>query len=129
MSTPQDQLQPSNPPSAVPWYKTAAFRGILVIFFTQAIARVAAKFHIDAAALEAIGINPNVCAQIAMDGISTMALAYIGHGRVVKPLPQVTLTQKKADAVNAAAVQTVDSSQPGDSNAKDPAAPAPPAAS
>jgi hypothetical protein len=124
MSTPQ----PVAPPAAAPWYRTAVFRGILVAFFTGVIARVAAKFHINIAALNAIGINPDELAQMAMDGIATMALAYALHGRATKPLPAVTLTQKKADAVNAAAAQTVNSLQTGDSNAKDPTAPAPPAA-
>lgn len=104
MSTPQDQIPA---PAAIPWYKTAVIRGILIAVFTQIIARVAAKFHMDVAALAALGLDANTLTEIALDGISTAAAAYALHGRVVKPLPAVTLNQKQADAINAAA-QPVD---------------------
>lgn len=106
MSTPQENLAPA--PAAIPWYKTAVLRGILITFFTQAIARVAGKYHIDVAALSALGINADLLAQMTLDGISALALAYAAHGRVVKPLPAVTLTKKQADAENAAAAKPVD---------------------
>lgn len=91
------------PPAAIPWYKTAVIRGILIAFFTQVIARVAGRYHIDIAGLSALGINADMLAQMTLDGISAMAGAYAIHGRVIKPLPAVTLTQKKADVENAAA--------------------------
>ena len=103
MSTPQDNV--NAPPAAIPWYKTAVIRGILIAFFTQVIAGVARKFHMDVAGLAAIGLDANTLTEIVLDGISTAAAAYALHGRVVKPLPAVTLTKKGADAVNAAAAQ------------------------
>lgn len=107
MSTPEENVTPA--PTAVPWYRTAVLRGILITFFTQVIARVAGKYHIDIAALSALGVNADLLAQMTLDGISAIALAYAAHGRVVKPLPAVTLTKKQADAENAAAVKPVDS--------------------
>jgi hypothetical protein len=108
MSTAQNDSKPATP-AFVPWYKTAVFRGILVTFFTQAIARVASQYHIDITALSALGINPDWLAQVTLDGISTLALAYAAHGRAKKPLPAVTLTKKQADEANAAAAQSFDS--------------------
>jgi hypothetical protein len=116
MSTPQEQVTPAAPPAAIPWYKTAVIRGILIAAFTQLLAGVARKFHMDVGALAAIGLDPNTLTEIALDGISAAAAAYAVHGRVVKPLPAVTLTKKQADAVNAAAAAPADpSSTPGES--------------
>lgn len=104
MSTPQ----PVTPPAAIPWYKSAVFRGFLIAFFSQVIARVASKYHIDVATLTAFGINADLLTQMALDGIATAAGAYALHGRATKALPAVTLTKKQADAENAAAAQPVD---------------------
>lgn len=101
MSTPEENAVPS--PAAIPWYKTAVIRGILVAVFTQLLAGVARKFHMDIGALAAIGLDANTLTEIALDGIGAAAAAYALHGRVVKPLPAVTLTKKQADAANAAA--------------------------
>lgn len=106
MSTPQENAVPA--PAAIPWYKTAVIRGILVAFFTQVLAGVARKYHMDIAALSAIGLDANTLTEITLDGIGAAAGAYALHGRVVKPLPAVTLTKKQADAINAAAAQPVD---------------------
>lgn len=106
MSTPQENAIPA--PAAVPWYKTAVIRGILIAAFTQIIAGIARKLHMDVAALAAFGLDANTLTEIALDGISTAAAAYAIHGRVVKPLPAVTLTKKQADVENAAAVNKVD---------------------
>jgi hypothetical protein len=103
MSTPQENAVPSTQPAAIPWYKTAVIRGILVAVFTQLLAGVARKFHMDIGALAAIGLDANTLTEITLDGIGAAAAAYALHGRVVKPLPAVTLTRAKADELNAAA--------------------------
>jgi hypothetical protein len=95
-------------PAAIPWYKAAVIRGILVVIFTHVIAMVAAKYHIDIKALNDLGINADALTQITLEGIEALGAAYVIHGRVIKPLPAVTLTKKGADAVNAAAAQPVD---------------------
>ena len=91
---------------SIPWYKSAVLRGFLTAFFTQAIARVASRYHIDLPALSAAGINPDLLTQMTLDGISALALAYGAHGRITKPNPPITLTKKQADAANAAAAPT-----------------------
>ena len=103
---------PDNIPAAAPWYKSAVLRGILVVLFTQVLARLATHFHLDSATLTALGINPDALAQMTLDGISAAALAYAAHGRVVKPLPQVTLTQKQADLVNKGSTNAPPTSPP-----------------
>lgn len=103
-----------NDAPAIPWYKSAVLRGVLVAIFTQAIARIAGKYHIDIAQLTALGINPDALAQMVLDGISTAALAYAAHGRVVKPNPPITLTKKQADAANAAPAPTTTQPPHGD---------------
>lgn len=109
MSTPQDHVQPSNLPAAIPWYKSAVFRGFLIAFFTQVIARVASKYHIDVAVLTEFGINADLLTQMALDGIATMAGAYALHARATKAMPAITVTRKQADVANAAAAVSVDS--------------------
>lgn len=90
-------------PAAIPWYKSGVFRGFLVAAFSQVIARVASKYHLDVSALAAAGVNPDVLAQIVLDGISTMAGAYALHARATKPMAAIVLTKKRADAINASA--------------------------
>jgi hypothetical protein len=90
-------------PAAIPWYRAAVLQSLLVIVFTQVLARVAAHFHIDVAALSALGIDPNALTQWTLDGISALAIAYAAHGRISKPLPAITTTPTKADAINASA--------------------------
>lgn len=105
MSTPQENAVPAvQAPAAIPWYKSAVFRGFLTAFFTQVIARIAAKYHIDIGVLASFGINVDFLVQLTLDGLSTAAGAYALHGRAVKTLPAITLTKKQADAANAAAV-------------------------
>lgn len=93
-----DTLQPT-PPAAIPWYHSAILRGILAAFFTQVIAGVNRKYHVD---LNVWGLDVSTCTEIALNGLSTIALAYAFHARTVKPIPAVTFTKSKADALNAA---------------------------
>ena len=86
-------------PAAIPWYHSAILRGILAAFFTQILAKINRAYHVD---LTVWGLDVNTCTEIALDGISSAALAYAFHGRTVKPLPAVTLTKSKADEINAA---------------------------
>jgi hypothetical protein len=100
MSDEQPQNAPA--PAAIPWYHAAVLRGILVCFFTQTLAIINRKYHVD---LSVWGFDVNTCTEVALDGISYLALTYAFHGRTVKPLPQVTLNKPQADAINAAAAE------------------------
>jgi hypothetical protein len=86
-------------PAAIPWYKSAVLRGILVAVVTQIIGKVQAKYHID---VTTFGLNINDLVGWLMDLISAAAAAYAFHGRLVKPLPDITLTKAAAVAVNTA---------------------------
>lgn len=91
---------PVLPPAHIPWWKSSIIRSVLVIVFAQALAKVAAHFHLTPDALANIGINADVCTQWALDGISTLAAGGILHARVKQPLPVVVLTKTKADQLN-----------------------------
>src|SRR5665213_2661735 len=95
-------------PVAAPWYKSAVFRGILLILVTQAIAKAHQLFGID---VSAFGIDANSAADWLLEIASAAAAAYALHGRASKPLPQLTLTKKAADAVNASSPATPASSK------------------
>lgn len=91
-------MDDTTPPVAAPWYKSAVFRGILLILVTQAIARLHKGLGID---VSAFGLDANSIVDWLLD-IASMAGGYYAlHARVAKPLPQITLTQKAANAVNA----------------------------
>ena len=86
-------------PAAVPWWKTGAFRGLLVIIITSALSR----FHIIAL------FTPDEIGTYADDIIGLMSgigIYMVAHARVTQnptvPPPVVTLTKAKADTINAA---------------------------
>lgn len=85
------------PPAAIPWYKSAVLRGILVCVIAQIGARVKAKYHID---FEMYGVTADSAAQWVLDTLSAAAIAYAAHGRVARPLPIVTRTRAAAAAIN-----------------------------
>jgi hypothetical protein len=89
-------------PAAIPWYRSSVLQGLMVLVFTQLIAKLASHFHIDIAELTSLGINADALTQWTLDGISALAVAYATHGRLVKPLPEITSSQPKADVINAA---------------------------
>lgn len=76
-----------------PWYKSAVLRGIALIV----ISRILARFHIEI---------PGVAAGDVVDTLLDLATlggaAYAAWARVKHPLPNLTTTQAKADAANAA---------------------------
>lgn len=84
-------------PVAIPWYKSAVLKGILIAVITQLIDKIQIHYHMN---LSLFGLNPQDIADWAMDAISAAAMGYAVHGRVTKPAPVVTLTKAKAEAIN-----------------------------
>jgi hypothetical protein len=84
-------------PVAIPWYKSAVLRGILIAVLTQVLDKIQIRYHMN---LSLFGLNAQDIADWVMDGISGAAITYAAHARVVKPSPVVTTTKAKADAIN-----------------------------
>jgi len=84
-------------PVAIPWYKSAVLKGIIIAVLTQVLDKIQIRYHMN---LSVFGLDAQVIADWAMDAISAAAMGYAAHARVVKPSPVVTLTKAKADAVN-----------------------------
>jgi hypothetical protein len=84
-------------PVAIPWYKSAVLRGILIAVLTQVLDKVQIRYHMN---LSVFGLNAQDVADWAMDAITAAAVGYAAHGRVTKPSPVVTLTKAKADTIN-----------------------------
>lgn len=87
--------------TAIPWYKSAVLRGLLIAVSTQVIDKVQAHYHMN---LSIFGLDAQDIADWVLDVISAAAAAYAVHGRVSKPAPTVTLTKAAADAVNSTPV-------------------------
>lgn len=84
----------------IPWYKSAILKGIVTALCAQALKGVADHFHIKSDTLATLSLDPNGLADWIMNVLSTAALAYAAHARVVHPVPPVTLTKASADAAN-----------------------------
>lgn len=92
-------------PMAAPWYKSAVFKGLITILSALAVkilTQVLKKYQIDLD-LGLIGVSADTLADWLMDAVIPAAVAYAAHGRVSKPLPQITLTKSAAEAINATA--------------------------
>lgn len=89
---------PVDPSVAIPWYKSAILKGVVVLVCTQILDRLQKQFHID---FMVFGITPNDLADWVLEYVVTPAAAgYIVHARVTKPSPPVTLTKAAANAAN-----------------------------
>ena len=94
---------------AIPWYKSAILRGILIAVVTQVIDKVQIHYHMN---LSVFGLNAQNVADWAMDAISAAAVGYAMHGRIAKPVPPVTLTKAAAEAANSQQPATPASTEP-----------------
>lgn len=86
---------PPSPPENIPWYKSHVLRGIAVSVFAQILNR----FHFTAQ----FAPDASQIVDTILDLISLASAGYAAYARAHKPLPNLTTTQKKADAANAAA--------------------------
>lgn len=78
-------------PTAIPWYKSAVLRGLIVIVITQTLThfKLVSQFT-------STDIGSFVDGLLSV--ISYLAAAYAAYSRVSKPNPTITSTQAKADA-------------------------------
>lgn len=89
---------PVDPSAAIPWYRSAVLKGILVLICTQILDRVQKKYQLN---LSVFGLDANDLADWILEYVVTPAAgAYIVHARVTKPSPPVTLTKAAAVAAN-----------------------------
>jgi hypothetical protein len=84
-------------PVAAPWYRSPVLHSLLVIFVTKTLThyQIIDKFT---------AVDVGAFADDILNIVGYIAIAVAGIARVRSPLAPVTLTQKKADAVNSAAV-------------------------
>jgi hypothetical protein len=80
--------------SHAPWYKSATFQGVIAIL----VARILAHCNLSGVITSDQGVQ---LVNGVLDAVIPVALAWIAHGRVSKPLPTLTLTKAAADAANA----------------------------
>lgn len=83
------------PPTAIPWYKSNIYRGLMVTLVSQALG----AFKITSTLAPEAG--PIVDAVLEI--VSVAGVAWAGYSRAKHPLPNVTATQKQADVQNVAA--------------------------
>lgn len=101
-------------PGAIPWYKSAVLRGLLMILSALAIkilTQVLKKYQVDLD-LGLLGLSADTLTDYIMDAVIPAAVGYAIHGRATKPLPAVTLTKAAADAANANSVNPTQPAQP-----------------
>jgi hypothetical protein len=79
-------------PDNIPWYKSNIYRGLLITLLTQ----VLSAFKVTSA------LTPEAApiADALLEIVSAAGVAWAAYSRAKHPLPNVTTTQKQADALN-----------------------------
>lgn len=92
-----------SPPTAIPWYHSQMFHGLLIIVVSRVLAHLGAQYHIDFAAL---GLTPEQVADYITDAVAAVGVAYIARARITqKSAPAITLTKAAAVKANAPLVE------------------------
>lgn len=87
----------SSTPVSAPWYKSPVLHSLLVIAVTHTLTH----YHLISRYTDA---DIGVFVDDALSLVGYIAIGIAGWSRLHSPLAPVTLTQKKADTANAAAV-------------------------
>jgi hypothetical protein len=85
------------PVPAMPWYQSKVITALVTIVVTQTVGWATRKWGVN---LSVYDLDVPTIVSYAMDGISALAVAVAAKSRAAAA--PVTLTQKKADALNAA---------------------------
>src|ERR1700686_5211291 len=89
-------MSDASTPVSAPWYKSPILHSLIVIAITHTLTR----YHIIDRYTEG---DVAILADDILSFIGYAAVAVAGVSRIRSPLAPVTLTQKKADTINAAA--------------------------
>lgn len=83
---------------AVPWYQSPVIRAFVTVLVTQLVAAAARKWKFD---ISAYGLDVNSLVEWVMNAIALGAVTWGVHARATTSRAPITLTQAKADAINA----------------------------
>lgn len=92
------------PPTAIPWYQSNIYRGLMVTLLSQGLS-----------AFKVTGSLAPQAAQIVdalFEIMSVSGVAWAAYSRAKHPIPTVTTTQAKATAINVTAASIAVSTAP-----------------